>query len=155
MYLSFNNINIMPYSFFRGPTNKCMWISLKITFWIVHSVGHLFDNSTFSKLKFVCLDTAQCSRDVPNYPEKKGELANSLARWFVNSVGNSPLNSSLFASINCRVLRTLLSIIHLSVFPCSVSVWQQKDVIMSVFLLQPPGRNKRNRLTAEGLGVHS
>jgi len=53
-----------------------------------------------------------------------GWLANRVACWFLNSVGNLPLNSPLFASINCRVLSTLLSVIYLSVFLCTVSVWQ-------------------------------
>lgn len=61
-----------------------------------------------------------------------GWLANRVACWFVNSVGNLPLNSPLFASINCRVLSTLLSVIYLSVFLFAVSVWQSFCSILLV-----------------------
>lgn len=109
--------------------------------WIPHAEYCLLSGSSFTTGDFQnsksYLQIQHTEIEMCQITQKQfGWLANRAACWFVNSVGNLPLNSPLFASINYRVLRTLLSVIHLSIFLCSVSVWQCKGIILSIFLLQ-------------------
>lgn len=119
-----------------------------------HSQCCLFLGTTFTTEDFQNSKSylwRQQSRNVPNYPETIRRAGKQGAHRFVNGVGNLPLNSPPFASVNCRALRTPLSVIHLSVCLCSVSVCQERGFILFVSC-SGRGRYKRNRLTLGGRG---